>query len=94
MIAANELPFPVLSDIDLAYALEVGLAVWIGEEMTALYSARGITLSQFQGNDAWLLPIPATFVVARGGRITARFVDPEFRRRMSIESILTALKET
>jgi peroxiredoxin len=91
MIAANELPFPVLSDIDLAYALELGLAVWIGEEMKALYSARGITLSQFQGNDAWLLPIPATFVVAKGGRITGRFVDPEFRRRMSIESVLTAL---
>jgi len=92
MIEDNGLAFRVMSDIDLAYAMELGLVVWIGEDMKALYQARGIDLARFQDNDAWMLPIPATFVVAHGGRIAARFVDPEFRRRMPIEDILSGLR--
>jgi peroxiredoxin len=37
------------------------------------------------------VPLPATFVVGRDGRIVARFVDPDFRRRMEIEEILKAI---
>jgi peroxiredoxin len=49
-------------------------------------------LPDYQGNEAWMLPIPATFVVGTDGRVAARFVDPDFRRRMSIEELLAALK--
>jgi len=37
------------------------------------------------------LPIPATLVVGKDGRVKARFVDPDFRHRMGIEDILSAL---
>jgi peroxiredoxin len=39
-----------------------------------------------------MLPIPATFVVGRDGRVAARFVDPDFRRRMSVEDLIAALR--
>jgi peroxiredoxin len=39
-----------------------------------------------------MLPIPATFVVGTDGRVTARFIDPDFRRRMSIEELIAALE--
>ncbi len=39
-----------------------------------------------------MLPIPATFVVGTDGRVAARFVDPDYRRRMAIEDMLDALK--
>jgi peroxiredoxin len=39
-----------------------------------------------------MLPIPATFVVAKDGRIKARFVDPDYRKRMAIEDLIAALK--
>ena len=39
-----------------------------------------------------MLPIPATFVVGTDGRVAARFIDPDFRRRMPIEELLAALK--
>jgi peroxiredoxin len=39
-----------------------------------------------------MLPIPATFVVGRDSFIRARFVDPDFRRRMTVEELLDALK--
>jgi len=50
-------------------------------------------MAGFHGNDGWLLPIPATFVIRRDGTVQARFVDPDFRRRMAIEDLLAALKD-
>lgn len=93
MIAINDLPFPVLSDVDLAFALEVGLAIWVGEEIETIYQAGGLDLARFQGGRTGLLPIPATFVLARGGRILARFVEPDFRKRMPLDDIRTALSD-
>ena len=86
------LPFPVLTDADNGYALSLNLAIWIGPDLENLLSSFGRQLPEYQGNDAWILPIPATFVVGRDGRISARFVDPEFRRRMSVEELIAALQ--
>jgi peroxiredoxin len=85
------LPFRVLTDLDLAYALSLGLVFWVGDKIRQSYSQFGIDLERFQGNGGWLLPIPATLVVGREGRVRARFVDPDFRHRMAIEDILRAL---
>ena len=46
----------------------------------------------YQGNETWVMPIPATFVINREGVVTARFVDPDYRNRMTIEELLAALK--
>jgi peroxiredoxin len=84
--------FPILSDIDNSYALALGLTVWLGEQVRKLYLSHGLLIEQYQGTSSWFVPIPATFVVGRDGRIIDRFVDPDFRRRMEIEDILAALK--
>jgi peroxiredoxin len=52
----------------------------------------GRKLPEYQGNDAWMLPIPATFIVGTDGRVAARFVDPDYRKRMAIEDMLAALR--
>jgi peroxiredoxin len=39
-----------------------------------------------------MFPIPATFVMGRDGLIMARFVDPDYRKRMAIEDMLQALR--
>ena len=88
------LPFGVLTDLDLAYAFSLGLVFWVGDKIKDTYRQFGIDLEQFQGNGGWLLPIPATLVVGKDGRVKARFVDPDFRHRMGIEAILRALAET
>jgi len=85
-------PFPVFTDIDNGYALALNLAIWIGPDLAQLLSSFGRILPDYQGNDSWMLPIPATFVVGRDGRVVARFVDPDFRRRMSVEQLVAALR--
>jgi peroxiredoxin len=84
-------PFPVLTDLDNGYALSLNLAIWLGSEIERLLSY--LDMASFHGNDGWVLPIPATFVVGRDGFVKARFVDPDFRRRMAIEDLLAALKD-
>ncbi len=89
--ARCRLEFPVLCDVDNGYALALGLAVWFGEEIKPLFADIGIDLTRYQGNPAWMLPIPATFVVAPTGRIAAAFVDPDFRKRSEPKDLLTAI---
>ena len=83
-------PFPVLTDLDNGYALSLNLAIWLGTEIQRLLSYQD--MASFQGNDGWVLPIPATFVVGRDGLVKARFVDPDFRKRMEIDDLVAALK--
>jgi peroxiredoxin len=91
--AAGRVPFPVLTDMDNGYAMSLNLAFWMGEEMKEIMRQRpDRDIAKFQGNDSWMLPLPATFVVGRSGRISARFVDPDYRRRMAIDDLVAALR--
>ncbi|SJM29022.1 peroxiredoxin-like family protein [Mesorhizobium delmotii] len=84
--------FPFLTDMDNGYALSLDLAIGIGVEMQQLLGAGGDDLPSYQDNAAWLLPIPATFIVGADGIITARYVDPDYQQRMEIEDLVSALE--
>ncbi len=83
--------FPVLSDIDNGYALMLNLAYYVGDEKRRFMTEAGWNISPYNASESWMLPIPATFVVGRDGLIKARFIDPDYRRRMDVEDILAAL---
>jgi len=88
---SGELLFPILTDMDNGYALSLNLAIWVGAEMQKMMTGRQ-DLPAFQGNSSWMLPIPATFVIGQDGRIRARFVDPDYRKRMAVEDLIAAIK--
>ena len=80
--------FPILVDMDNGYAMSLNLVFWVGDEMRSFMSEAGLDLAEFQGNESWMVPVPATFVVGRDGLIGARFVDPDYRKRMTVETML------
>ena len=84
--------FPILTDMDNGYAMSLNLVMWVGAEMEALLPAAGVNMPVYQGNESWMLPIPATFVVGTDGIIKVRHVDPDYRKRMEIEDLLAALE--
>ena len=90
--AAAREPFPILIDVDNGYALTLNLAIFVGLEMQKFMKGAGWDIAPYQGNDAWILPIPPTFVVSRDPIIRARFVDPDYRKRMAIDVIVDALR--
>ena len=90
--AEGEVQYPVLTDIDNGYALSLNLAIWVGDEMQQILESGGRRVPDYQGNQTWVMPIPATFVIAQNGIITARFIDPDYRKRMTVKDLLTSLK--
>jgi peroxiredoxin len=87
----SNVPFPILTDMDNGYALSLNLTIWVGAEMQKMMQGDR-DLPTFQGNSAWMLPVPATFVVDRGGTIKARFVDPDYRKPVAIADLLAAVR--
>jgi len=92
MADAAAKPFPILTDVENGYAMSLNLAIFVGLEMQRYMKGAAWDIAPYQGSEAWMLPIPATFVVDQNGIITARFVDPDYRKRMAIEDIVTALR--
>ena len=84
-------PFPVLTDLDNGYALSLNLAIWVGPDLERLLLSYGHQVPDYQGNASWILPIPATFVIARDGRVRGRFIDPDFRRSMALDQLVAAI---
>jgi peroxiredoxin len=92
-VTKNDLPFPVLTDIDLGYSLSLGLIFWVGVEVRRLYNGVGIELEKYHGNESFFLPMAAKFILGHDGVIKARQVNIEFRERMEPEAIIAALEE-
>ncbi len=88
----NDLPFPVLSDVDLGYSLALGLIFWVGAEVQRLYKDVGIDLEKYHGNSGYFLPMAAKFIVSPDGIVRARQVNIEFRKRMEPAEVLAALE--
>jgi len=84
-------PFPILTDADNGYAMSLNLTIWVGAEIQKMMEGRSVDLPTFEGNSSWMLPIPATFVVGRDGLIRARFIDPDYRNRMTISDMVAAM---
>ncbi len=56
-----------------------------------MIAGAGWDVPAYQGGGPWVLPVPSVFVVGQDGIITARHVDPDYRRRMELDDLLCAL---
>lgn len=82
----------VLCDVDHGLALAAGLAFRCGETLRDRYLAVGLDLGALYGNDGWILPVPATYVLDRTGIVRFAFVDPDFRVRAAPEDVLEVVR--
>lgn len=86
------LHYEVLVDVDLAVAMAFGIVFRTPPLYTDLLRRRGIDLAEHSGNPAWLLPIPATFLVGRDGIVLRAWVNRDFTQRAEPSDIVTALR--
>lgn len=87
----RRLEFDILCDLDNTLAFEFGLMFRVPDDVRQAYLARGIDFSKIYGNDSWMLPTPATYIVRRDGVIAHAYVNPDFRYRLEPREILVAL---
>ena len=92
MRALSGARFPFLTDLDAGYALSLGLAVRLDDELVFHHRNAGRDLNAYHGGGQWVVPIPAVFVIDRRGLVRARHVDPDYRQRMELDDLLACVK--
>jgi len=88
----NELTFEVLSDVRQEAIRAFRVQFTIPADLQDLH--RNVfhnDLSTRTADGSWDLPVPATFVIDRGGIIRARYVSADYRTRMDPDDIEAAL---
>jgi peroxiredoxin len=88
----NKLAFAVLSDVGSATAKAYGIAYDLAEELRPIYASSGNALPDKNGDDSWVLPIPATYVIDTNGTIVLAFIDIDYRNRLEPAQIVAALE--
>jgi peroxiredoxin len=69
-----------------------GLVHALPEELRAALRSNNKALPGINGDDSWELPVPATYVIDRDGRIALAYIDVDYRKRLGPEAILDALR--
>lgn len=88
----NKLQFTVLSDPDQMLARKLGIVYSLPESLKTLYSQLKIDLPAVNGQQKWELPLAATFVVDRTGKILYAFAHEDYKVRAPMGDILKALE--
>ena len=89
----NNLAFEVLSDMGNRVARKFGIVFQLPEDLRPVYAGFGIDLAKAHGDDLFVLPIPATYVIASDRRIRKAFVNPDYTKRLDPEDIISVLKD-
>jgi peroxiredoxin/YHS domain-containing protein len=84
------LAFPVLADRGNAAAAAFGLAYALPEELGTKYR-KMIDFAKINGDEQSGLPLAATYVIDRQGKITYAFVDADFRKRAPVQDLVNAV---
>ena len=89
----NEVGFDVLSADGNRVASAFGLSFRLPEAIVDLYKGFGIDLEASNGEASQTLPVPATFVIGKGGKVLKAFVDADYTTRAEPDDVIAALKE-
>ena len=90
-IAVSPLPYPLLHDPGGRIATLFGIAFPVSPDVARIYELSGIPTTRNRGGET-ILPIPASYVIARDGTVTYAFVDVDHTRRAEPEALVAAVE--
>jgi peroxiredoxin len=91
MKADNRLDGVVLSDVDYGVGLLFGVIYVAPPPIVASMAARGLDLAAMHGVSKPMLPAPASFVIARSGRIALAAIGRDYTADVDTASVKAAL---
>lgn len=91
-VRQNSLTFPILSDVKSEVADAFGLRFQLPDYLIDLYKGFGNDLPTFNDDPAWVLPMPARFVIGQDGLIKYAEVNPDYTLRPEPTDLLPALR--
>ena len=87
----NKLDFPILSDSKSEVADAFGLRFALPDYLVELYKSFKNDLPAFNNDPAWVLPMPARYVVGTDGIIAYAEVNPDYTQRPDPSELLPVL---
>lgn len=87
----HALTFEVLSDAGSKIAAQYGLTFETPLAHQKILAQFNMPLSNVNGDETSLLPVPTTYVIGRDGVIAWAHIDPNYRNRGEVVDILTVL---
>ena len=90
-VQQHGLPFPLLHDPGAALAEKFGLVYTVPEYHQRYLKSILVNLPFLNGEASWRLPLPATYVIGRDGRIVFAEAHADFRVRPEPQEALSAL---
>jgi peroxiredoxin len=94
MVGQHGLPFPVLVDPDNQVAEKFGLVYTIPDYHRDYYLSILVNLPFINGDKSWRLPLPATYVIGRDGKVLHAEAHADFRVRPEPEEALACAIRT
>ncbi len=88
----NELEFEVLSDTNSEVADQYGLTFSLDEALRPIYKNWGADVATVNDDPDCKLPLPATYVISRDGKIVHAFVEEDYTERLEPDEILDSLR--
>jgi len=92
-VKKGKLDFYVLSDNQGVVAKKFGLVYKLDKKLIAVYKKFGIDLVKENGNNKWELPISATYIVNKKGKIIYSFVEADYKKRAETTELISILKK-
>ncbi len=93
MANQHGLPFPLLTDPGNKVAEQFGLVWNVPDYMQSYYRSILVNIPFVNGDQSWRLPLPATYVIGRDGRVLFAEAHADFRVRPEPEEALAAAFE-
>lgn len=89
----NKLTFPILSDEKSRVAAAFGLRFSLPDYLVELYKGFKADLPVFNDDPAWVLPMPARYVIGTDGIIAYAEVNPDYTQRPDPSELLPVLEK-
>jgi peroxiredoxin len=87
-----DIKYTLLSDARMSAARAFGVAFRVDDETYKKYQGYGIDLEQASGEQHHELPIPAVFIVDRGGVVRFAHANADYTKRLENAPLLAAAK--
>ncbi len=89
----DSLEFVVLSDPGNEAARKFGIVYTLPEEVKNLFLEGGLNLAEWNGEDAWELPLSATYIIDADGTIRYAYLDPDYKKRAEPQELVEELQK-
>ena len=87
-IKEHKAEYTLLSDSSAEFIRALGLAFKVDARTREKYKGHGIDLKKASGQEHYLLPVPAVYMVDGDGMITYRYANPNYKVRMDNQELL------